>query len=327
MKRTHKVMAICFVFSLIFSLTITQTVLSETDFPTKPISLFVGFPAGGSTDTVARAISAESKSIAGQKMMVVNKVGAGGAVAMALLKNMKPDGYNLMINTDTPVTRVPHLRKLAFEPMEDFTYITRIGIYKTGFVVPVDSPFKSWADVVKWAKAHPNELKYGSPPRGTTPDIAMAVMAKRHGFTYNFVPYTGDAKLMASLLGGHITIAGSALGAFRKYVEAGKMRVLFFFEKVDAFPDVPIAEDLGIDVQTPTATLVFGPKGIPEDVQKKLGEIFAKSAMSKTFRDVAASTELQLIDQQITGEALDKYIRGSYALYKGYVEEVGLAKK
>ena len=327
MKRTHKVMAVCFVFSLIFSLTITQTVLSETKFPEKPINLYVGFPAGGSTDTVARAISAESKSIAGQKMMVVNKVGAGGAVAMALLKNMKPDGYNLMINTDTPVTRVPHLRKLAFEPMEDFTYITRIGIYKTGFVVPVDSPFKSWADVVKWAKAHPNELKYGSPPRGTTPDIAMAVIAKRHGFTYNFVPYTGDAKLMASLLGGHITIAGSALGAFRKYVEAGKMRVLFFFEKVDAFPDVPLAEDIGVDVQTPTTTLVFGPKGIPADVQEKLGEIFAKCAQSKTFRDVAASTELQMTDQQITGEALDKYIRKNYALYKGYVEEVGLAKK
>ena len=105
------------------------------------------------------------------------------------------------------------------------------------------------------------------------------------------------------------------------------MRVLFFFEKVDAFPDVPIAEDLGIDVQTPTATLVFGPKGIPADVQKKLGEIFAKCAKSKTFKDVAASTELQLTDQQITGEALDKYIRESYALYKGYIEEVGLAKK
>ena len=327
MKRTHKVMAICFVFSLIFSLTITQTVLSETNFPKKPITLFVGFPAGGSTDTIARAISAESKSIAGQKMMVVNKVGAGGAVAMALLKNMKPDGYNLMINTDTPVTRVPHLRKLAFDPLKDFTYITRIGIYKTGFVVPADSPFKSWADVVKWAKAHPNELKYGAPPRGTTPDIAMAVMAKRAGFTYNFVPYMGDAKLMASLLGGHIQIAGSALGAYRKYVEAGKVRVLFFFEKVDAFPDVPIAEDIGVTVQTPTTTLVFGPKGIPADVQKRLGEIFTECAKSKTFKGVAASTELQLTDQQITGEALDKYIRKNYALYKGYVEEVGLAKK
>jgi tripartite-type tricarboxylate transporter receptor subunit TctC len=327
MKRTNAVMALSFVFTLIFSLTSVQTVLSETSFPTKPITLFVGFPAGGSTDTIARAVSAESKRICGQKMLVVNKVGAGGAVAMTQLKGMKPDGYNLMINTDTPVTRVPHLRKLAFDPLKDFTYITRIGIYKTGFVVPADSPFKTWADVVKWAKAHPNELKYGAPPRGTTPDIAMAVMAKRHGFTYNFVPFTGDAKMMAGLLGGHISIAGSALGAFRKYVEAGKVRVLFFYEKVDAFPDVPTAEELGIDVQTPTATLVFGPTGIPADVRKKLGEIFAECTKSKTFRDVAALTELQLIDQPIMGEALDKYILKNYNLYKGYIEEVGLAKK
>ena len=327
MKRMHKVMAVCFVVSLIFSLTMTQTVISETNFPKKPINLYVGFPAGGSTDTIARAISAEAKSICGQKMMVVNKVGAGGAVAMSLLKSMKPDGYNLMINTDTPVTRVPHLRKLAFEPLKDFTYITRIGIYKTGIVVPADSPFKSWADVVKWAKAHPNELKYGSPPRGTTPDIAMAVMAKRAGFTYNFVPFRGDAKMMAALLGGHVSITGSALGSFRKYVEAGKVRVLFFFEKVDAFPDVPMAEEVGVDVQTPTTTLVFGPKGIPTDVQKRLGDIFAECAKSETFKSVAASTELQMTDQQITGEALDKYIRKNYALYKGYVEEVGLAKK
>jgi putative tricarboxylic transport membrane protein len=132
---------------------------------------------------------------------------------------------------------------------------------------------------------------------------------------------------MASLLGGHIQVAGSALGAYRKYVEAGKMRVLFFFEKVAAFPDVPIAKDIGVTVQTPTTTLVFGPKGIPADVQKRLGEIFAKCAQSKTFKRVAASTELQLTDQQITGEELDKYIRKNYALYKGYIEEAGLAKK
>jgi tripartite-type tricarboxylate transporter receptor subunit TctC len=303
--------------------------IAQSKFPTKPINLYVGFSAGGSTDTIARGLAPEGERILGQKILVVNKPGAGGAVAAALVAKTKPDGYTIQISPDTPLTRAPHLRKLAYDPVKDLTYISRVGVWKNGFVVLTDSPFKTWKDVVKWAKEHPGELKYGSPGAGTSPDIGMAVIAKREGFTYRSTPFQGAAPNMTALLGGHTMIAGSSTGAWSKYVKAKKMRLLLVFEEegMDEFPDVPTFKKIGYDIETPTTVIVFGPKGIPKEIVKKLGDMFAKAAQSKTFKSIAESMELMAVDQPLIGDELDKYVKRAYSLYKQYLEETGLAKK
>jgi len=284
--------------------------------------LMVGFAL-----SIARGLVGDMEKFLGKKILVVNKPGAGGAVAAALVAKSKPDGYTLQITPDTPLTRAPHLRKLAFDPMKDFTFISRIAVWKNGFVVLADSPFKTWKDMIKWAKAHPGELKYGAPGPGTTPDLVMAVISKREGFTYRSTPFKGDTPNMAALLGGHTMLAGSGLGAWSKYVKAKKMRLLMAEGGIDRFPDAPTYKKLGYDVISPTACVIFGPRGIPEDVGKKLGEAFAVGVKSAAFKTVADAMELKEIDNPLSGKALDKYVRDNYKLYKGYVEEAGLAKK
>ena len=300
---------------------------AASKFPVKPISLYVGFAPGGSTDTIARGLVDAAGEELGGKVLVVNKPGAGGAVAAALVAKAKGDGYTLQISPDTPLTRAPHLRKLAFDPMKDFTFISRVAVWKNGYVVLEDSQFKTWKDVVQWAKANPGQLKVGTPGAGTTPDILMAVIAKRDGFTYRSTPFKGDSPNMAALLGGHITVAGSGLGAWSKYVKAKKMRLIMVEDGVTGFADAPDYKSLGYDVSSPTAAIIFGPKGIPTEIVNKLGEAFAAAAKSAAFKTVSDAMELSEVNNPLYGKALDKYVRKNYNLYKKYVDEGGLAKK
>ncbi|MFH1487325.1 MAG: tripartite tricarboxylate transporter substrate binding protein [Pseudomonadota bacterium] len=323
----RKMMSVLLAAVMILGFASTQIVFAESKFPVKPVTLYVGFAAGGSSDMIARGLVVEGERALGQKILVVNKPGAGGAVAAALLAKSKPDGYSIQINPDTPFTRAPHLRKLAFDPMNDFTFISRVAVWKNGFVVKADSPFKTWKDVVKWAKENPGELKYGCPGAGTTPDLVMAVIAKREGFTYRSSPFKGDSPAMAAVLGGHITVGGSGLGAWSKYVKANQMRVLMVEEGVDGYPGVPTYKELGYDLVSPTAALIFGPKGMPEDVVKKLGEVFAAAVKSDAFKMVADAMELKEIDNPLSGPELEKYVKNAYELFKGYVEEAGLKKQ
>ena len=324
-----KMMGVFLAVILMLGFALTHDALAETKFPVKPVNLYVGFSAGGSTDILARGLAVDAGKFFGKKILVVNKPGAGGAVAAAIVAKSKADGYAVQISPDTPLTRAPHLRKLGFDPMKDFTFISRLGVWKNGFVVPQESPFKTWKDVIKWAKEHPGELKYGCPGPGTTPDVAMALLAHRERITYRSTPFKGDTPNMAALLGGHTMIAGSSTGAWSKYVKAKKMRLLLVFEEegVEGFPNVPTFKDMGYDMKTPTTVIIFGPKGIPEDVAKKLGEAFAVGARSEAFRTVSEAMELMDTDKPLTGQQLDQYVREAYNLYKGYIEEAGLGKK
>lgn len=326
MKRTMTILSI---ISFAFVMTLGPEAFAESRFPSKPIDLYVGFSAGGSTDMIARALAVGAEKFLGKKVLVVNKPGAGGAVAAALVARSKPDGYTIQISPDTPLTRTPHLRNIEFDPMKDFVFIEQAGVWINGFVVREDSPFKTWQDVVKWAKEHPGELKYGNPGSGTTPDITMAVIAHREGFTYRSSPFKGDTPNMAALLGGHTMVAGSSSGAWSKYVKAKQMRLLLVFEKegMKAFPNAPTFKDIGYDIQTPTSVIIFGPKGIPEGTIKKLSEAFAAGSKTQAFRSVADAMELMGTDKPLRGKDLDKSIRQAYQLYGEYIKEAGLAKK
>jgi len=311
----------------IMTLLATPMAFGATSFPQKEITLEVGFPAGGGADMVARSLAAGAEKILGEKILVVNKPGAGGAVAAALLSRSRPDGYTILLTTDTPFARAPHMRRLSYDPMKAFTFIERVGVFKCGFAVLENSPFKSWKGLVKWAKKHPDQLKYGSPPPGTTPDLAMTLIAKKEGFTYRSSPFKGEAPLFTALLGGHLDVAGGTAAAWSNYVRAKKMRVLLLFEQNKAYPNIPTFKDEGYNLELPLGIFIYGPAGIPANIVDKLSQAFAQAARSKTFQNVAKTIGLADIDQPLAGAALDKYVIRNYELYKEYFSEAGLLKK
>jgi len=300
---------------------------AQVTFPTKPVTLWVGFPPGGATDIIIRSLADASEKSLGQKIVVINKPGGGGAVAASLLAKEKGDGYTLAAYPDTPVTRAPHLRDLDYDPFRDLSHIIRVGLWKNAFVVRSDSPFKKWEDVVNWAKKNPGQLIYGHPGAGTTPHITMANLALRLGFTFKNVPFAGDTPNVSALLGGHIMVAGGSSLAWKSHVEAKTMRVLLVFEKegLDYAPDAPTFEKIHYDLDTPTSLIICAPKGIPDPIREILEKTFNGGMKQETFRRVAKEQEL-LLAEPLTGRTLNDYLRKCYLLYEQFIKDAGIYK-
>jgi tripartite-type tricarboxylate transporter receptor subunit TctC len=300
--------------------------LAQT-FPTRPVNIWVGFPPGGSTDTLTRVLAEASEKSLGQKIVVINKPGAGGAVAASLLCKEKPDGYTLASYPDTPVTRAPHLRDLDYDPFRDMSFIVRVGLYKNAFVVRADSPFKTWKDVVAWAKKNPGQLTYGNPGAGTTPHIIMAKVALVEGFTYKSVPFAGDTPNVSALLGGHVMVAAGSSLSWRPHVEAKTVRVLLVVEKegLDYAPDAPTFEKMGYHFEPPTSLIITAPKAIPDPVRETLEKAFLEGIRSKAFRTVAEKNEL-ILREPLTGKALTDFLKKYYDEYEQLIKDAGIYK-
>jgi tripartite-type tricarboxylate transporter receptor subunit TctC len=301
--------------------------LAQVTFPTRPLMIWVGFPAGGGSDIITRALAEGSEKSLGQKIVVINKPGGGGAVCASLLAKEKGDGYTLGAYPDTPVTRAPHLRDLDYDPFRDLSQIIRVGLWKNAFVVRSDSPFKKWEDVVNWAKKNPGQLVYGHPGAGTTPHIAMANLALKEGFTFKNVPFAGDTPNVSALLGGHVMIAGGSSLSWRPHSEAKTVRVLLVFEKegLDYAPDAPTFEKIHYDLDTPTSFIVCAPKGIPNPIREILEKAFIEGMKQETFRRVAKDQEL-LLTEPLTGRALNDYLKKCYLLYEQFIKDAGIYK-
>jgi len=300
--------------------------LAQT-FPTRLVTIWVGFPPGGSTDTLTRVLAEATEKRLGQKIVVINKPGAGGAVAASLLAKEKPDGYILGSYPDTPVTRAPHLRDLDYDPFRDLSHIIRVGLYKNAFVVRADSPFKKWRDVVEWAKKNPGQLTFGNPGAGTTPHIIMAKVALVEGFTYKTVPFAGDTPNVSALLGGHVMIAAGSSLSWRPHVDAKTLRVLLVVEKegLDYAPDAPTFEKVNYHFEPPTSLILCAPKGIPDPIRETLEKAFMEGIKSKEFRAVAEKNEL-ILREPLTGKSLNDFLKKCYDEYEQFIKEAGIYK-
>lgn len=311
---------------IMLSFIISQSlVLAQVSFPTRPVTIWVGFPAGGGADIITRALAEWAEKKLGQKIVVINKPGGGGTVAASLLAKEKPDGYTLLLSTDTAATRAPHLRDLDYDPFIDLTYIIRAGVYKQAFMVRSDSPFNKWEEVVDWAKKNPDQLIYGNPGSGTGPHIAMFQVAKKEGFTLRIVPFAGDTPLLNALLGGHVMIAGAL--AWRSHIEAKTVRALLVFERegFDYAPEVPTFEKMKYYFEAPSTLIIYAPNGISDSIRKILEDAFIDAMKQERFKKIAKEQEVAL-REPLTGKVLLDYIKKFNSDYKQTIQEMGIYK-
>ena len=323
-----------FLKKLLFILTITWTfiipqypALAQSSFPTKPVTIWVGFPAGGGTDIIIRSLAEGTEKSLRQKIVVMNKPGGGGTVCASLLAKEKPDGYTLGASTDTPVTRAPHLVDLNYDPLLDLNFIIRVGKWKNVFVVRADSPFKKWEDVVDWAKKNPGQLIHAHPGVGTSNHLAMVKVALKEGFTYKNVPFAGDAPTVSALLGGHVTIASGSCVVWQSHIEAKAVRVLLVIERegIDFLPEVPTFQKVNYDFEMSSSVIIYAPKGTPDPVMETLGKAFLDGIKTETFKTVSKNQGLTIIDP-LTGKDLHEYLRKWNTLYEQYIKEAGIYK-
>jgi tripartite-type tricarboxylate transporter receptor subunit TctC len=179
------------------------------NFPSRPITLIVPFPAGGATDSVVRSIADLAGRELGQSVVVDNKPGAAGVLGANLLMRSQADGYTLSILPES-VFRLPHLQKTQFDPLRDFSYVIHLSGYALGIATLNASPWRDWQAVVADAKKRPDQITYGTTGVNGTMHVTVEEMARREGIKLNHVPYKGESEIIAALMGGHIDLAVTA---------------------------------------------------------------------------------------------------------------------
>ena len=294
-------------------------------FPARPIRYICPWPAGGSTDAVMRAIAESAGKAIGGTIIVDNKPGAGGTFGANELVNAKPDGYTVA-QLPHGVFRIPHMQKVQFDTLKDFTWIACLTGYTFGLVVPVASPIKSIKDLVDFAKANPEKFTYGHTGIGTSPHLAMEEFAQRAGIKLTNVPFKGNADNMQAVLGDHTMGASDATG-WGPHVDAGKLRLLATYgsKRTKRWPNVPTLDELGFQTVSDSPFGVCGPKGMDPAIIVKIHDAFKKS-----LDDPAVIASFDKYDQSVIymgTEAYTKFARDSFASEKATIERLGMAGK
>jgi tripartite-type tricarboxylate transporter receptor subunit TctC len=294
-------------------------------YPTKPVTLIVPWPAGGSTDLVLRALADATQKHLGQPIVVENKPGASGTLGGAqMAATAKPDGYTI---AQVPITifRLPFMTKTTFDPSKDFTYIAGLTAYTFGVVVKADSPWKTFKELIEHARANPGKLKYGSPGTGTSLHIGMEQIAKVSGVKWTHVPFKGGAELNAALLGGHIDAHADST-SWAALVNSGDFRLLVTWSpnRTRNWPSVPTLQEQGINLVLNSPYGVAGPKGMDPNVVKALADAFAKGVQEPAYAEA-----LKKFDQELAfldTAAYEKHVAQQIEEARTQVEELGLKK-
>lgn len=293
-------------------------------FPVRPITLWVPWTAGGATDLTLRLLAELASKPLGQKVVVQNRGGAGGTMAMPILQQAAPDGYTIA-QLPQPVFRAPLLQKLSWDPIRDTTPIIQISGVTFGMVVPENSPFKTVDDVFAFARANPDRLTVATNGVGTTPHLVLDELFGRKQLTWVHVPYKGTAEQMIAVSTQQVMVGVNSNG-FAPFVDNGKLRLLATFgeKRTKKWPMVPTLRELGLGIVATSPYGLAGPHGMAPQVVRILHDAFRQAMF-----DPAHLAELEKYDQELAYLGPEDYgraMREAYAAEKKSVDRLGLAK-
>jgi tripartite-type tricarboxylate transporter receptor subunit TctC len=273
--------------------------VSAQDFPTRPVTIVVGYTPGATSDLVARTVGERLNAAWGQSVIVDNRSGVGGNIAAGYVARAPGDGYTLLVGTDAMMTTNTYLYKNSpFDPVKDFAPVILVGGNIICLAVNPEFPANSVADIIAYAKANPGKLHYGSSGMGSPHHLAGELIRRMTGLDIVHVPYRGGGATINDLLGGHIKVAFLSLSTAVPHLASGKIRILAVVEKARyaPLPDVPtIGETLpGFEISSWHG--VFAPAATPAPLIARLhadiGKVLAVPEVKDKFSafGVAVST-------------------------------------
>ena len=293
-------------------------------FPSKPITLICPWPAGGGTDLHLRKLAELASRQLGQAVIVENRPGGSGMNGPAnMAKTAKPDGYTISQLTITAF-RVPHMQKVDWDPLSDFSYILGLAGYTFGIVVKADSPFQTFNDLIAYARANPGKLSYGTPGTGTSLHLAMEEIGARAGVQFLHVPFKGQADSAQALMGGHIMAQVDSTGWARQ-VDAGTFRLLATLGERRTRWNAPTVKELGIDTVSNSPYGLVAPKGLPQPVLKRLHDAF--KAASDDPENMKTLQQLDQLHWYKSSEDYAKWAAETLQAERATIERVGLLAK
>ncbi|MBV1820015.1 tripartite tricarboxylate transporter substrate binding protein [Clostridium cochlearium] len=294
-----------------------------SDYPKKNIELIVAYKAGGGTDVGARILAAEAEKKLGKPLVVVNKPGADGEIGYSEIAKAKPDGYTIgFINLPTfvslPIDRKTSYSKDDVVPIMNFVYDSGV------LVVKGDSKFNTLEDLIKYAKSNPKELTISNNGTGASNHIGAAHFAKEAGIEVTHVPFGGSADMLAALRGDHVQATVAKISEVAHLVKSGELKILASFteDRLEIFKDVPTLKEKGFNVIFGSARGVVAPKGTPEEIVKKLHDVFKEAMESEGLKEKCEKSNMPL--KYMSSEEFKKYIDEDEKYIKEVVPKLGL---
>ncbi|KNE28078.1 MULTISPECIES: Bug family tripartite tricarboxylate transporter substrate binding protein [Achromobacter] len=300
---------------------------AASDYPNKPITLIVPFPAGSGTDAVGRIFGSELSAILGQQIVVENKPGANATIAANYVARAKPDGYTLFVTTNTSHSAAPWLMKnVPYDPVKDFTPIARGGNLPFILVVNPKRPWKNVGELVADAKKNPGRITYAS--GNSTGIVAGATLANRAGIDLLHIPYKGTPQGLTDVVGGQVDFMFTDLASGLPFVQSGQLRALAVStaERSVIVPDLPSMAEAGVkDFDLNSWNGYFGPAGLPPEVVAKLNaainQVVAKPEVKKRLAGLGFDAFSS------TPEAFAQFVSEQRTLWGKLIKDAGIEQQ
>lgn len=313
--------------TLAFSLSVIATAARSQSYPIRPITVVVGFSAGGTTDIIARLIGEELRKSWGQPIVIENRAGAGGNVAAAHVAKMKPDGYTLLVASVGPLAVNRSLyAKMAFDPLTDLAPISLIAYVPNMLVVhPQAMPVNSLAEFVALAKAHPRKFFYASTGSGTSSHLSGELIRLQANIDITHVPYKGAVALNDLLSGEQIHFMFATIPSAIQHVRSGKLRALAVTSlgRSAALPDTPSVAESGFPGFDASSWFgLVGPGGLPAELAGKLSAEVARIVRVAEIREKLIVQGADPVGN--SPQAFGDYIRAEATKWEKVVRAAGL---
>jgi len=258
------------------------------DFPTKPVRVIVSFTPGSATDIVGRIVTAKLGEYWGQPVVVENRSGAGGAIGSAAVSKSAPDGYTLLINSSAHSVNPAIFANLPYDTVKDFTDIAALAIQPNVLVVAADSPYKTLADLLAYAKANPGKLNFGHAGVGSGTHLNTEKLLAQAGVTATVVPFKGTPEVVAAILSGSVDCYWVPISAGLSMIRGGKLRPLAMStaRRNPQLPDLPTTAEAGVKgAETALWFGLWGPPGMPRDLVAKISADVRKAVADPGVRE------------------------------------------
>lgn len=263
-------------FAVAASMFASAVVAQPNGYPDKPIKMLVGFPAGNATDIVARLLAERLQTKLGQPVVVENKAGQGGSIALAALAKAQPDGYTVMLSATASLLVNPHLYKsVGYDTLRDFEPVATVVDLPMLLVANPAKSFNTVAEMISYAKSQPGHLKHSSSGNGTLSHLGMEVLKRQGGMEMIHVPYQGSARAMTDLIAGNIDVGLDTVTVTLPHIQSQRLKPLAVAAdaRLSALPQVPTFAEAGIGgaAFSPWLGLV-APKGTPASITGRLSD-------------------------------------------------------
>jgi tripartite-type tricarboxylate transporter receptor subunit TctC len=295
-------------------------------WPSRPVTIIMPFAAGSGTDSMARALAAEFSEKLSGRFIVENRPGAGGNLGAAAVAKAAPDGYTLLFATNGPgaVNKLTY-KEMQYDPERDFAPIVLVAEIPAIIAAGPQSPAKSLAELVAYAKANPEQVSIGNPGNGTLGHIVAVLVQRQAGIKLNNIPYRGSAPLTTDLLGGQVALASDLMATYAPLIAEGRLNGIALISKArnEAIPNVPTIKEVGINIEGSGWCSLLAPTGTPVEIIEKLNTI--TNAYLKTDKAKAQLKVLSMTAAGSTPQELKAFIAAEIAKWRPIVQEANIS--